>query len=218
MDNEICPVGFHVVRRHRRTLQSGVKVWVETHIAKNREASKKSILPENLKYSFWNADLAKFKPLHGVSGYDSHHEIDALIQYWLEYWQLQNFSYPKDIDPLMIKSMIAVASSFDPNATSPDGKSVGLMLVPNEAAVDFSVQAQRGLQKTKQNEVTVTFDDLMDPVMNIAIGCRWASIKFNSIPDASEKTIYNMLKAYRRWHAEGDRFATKVISFYNKSR
>ncbi len=217
IDNEICPVGFHVVRRHRRVCQSGSKIWVEAHIAKNRAAAEKSILPENLKYSYWNADLSKYKPLHSISGFDSHHEIDALIQYWLEYWQLHNLDFPENIDPLMIKSMIAVASSFDPNASSSDGTRVGLMLVPNEALVDFSIQALRGVPKAKQKEIAVSLEDLVDPVVNIAIGCRWASVKFSTL-QTTEKTIYNMLKAYRRWHSQGDVFAARVIAYYNKSR
>lgn len=218
IDNEICPVGFHVVRRHRRVCQSGTKIWVEAHIAKNRAAAEKAVLPENLKYSYWNTDLSIYKPLHAISGFDSHHEIDALIQYWLDYWQLQNLDFPENIDPLMIKSMIAVASSFDPNATSSDGTRVGLMLVPHEALVDFSTQALRGISKAKQKEMAVSREDLVDPVVNIAIGCRWASVQFNKLPKTAEKTIYNMLKAYRRWHSQGDLFATKVIAYYNKSR
>lgn len=53
----------------------------------------------------------KSSPLNSIVGFSSKgSEYDAAIRFWLEYWKSAGVSFPDDLDPLMIKAMIAVES------------------------------------------------------------------------------------------------------------
>lgn len=51
--------------------------------------------------------------LDSIDGYGSKGaEYDELIQFWLEYWESQGVSFPEKLDPLLIKTLIAIESTF----------------------------------------------------------------------------------------------------------
>ena len=106
--DEICTVGFHVVKGHERACRSGVTTWVDPHTARNRVKSKIIYLPENIQFLFWTADLSGFGLLNEVKPYGGQHEIDQLIQFWIFYWKSQGIKFPGDLDPLMIKAQMGV--------------------------------------------------------------------------------------------------------------
>lgn len=139
--SRMCPLGYHIVKGHQRVCASGTKTWVDTHVRKNR--GKHIIyLPENLLYLYWNNNQA-FKKLNPIFGYAGYHEIDSIIQFWLDYWK-SIFSQLPEIDPLLIKTLIAKESSFNPLADPKVSHSsaFGLMQIVDSARLALSGQIQ----------------------------------------------------------------------------
>jgi len=101
----MCDVGFHVVKGHYRVCQSGTKTWVDAHTRKNR-GRRRIFLEENLLYIYWN-NKKRYKKINTIKGYPPHHEVDTVIQFWLEYWRGQGIKFPKGLTPLHIKALIA---------------------------------------------------------------------------------------------------------------
>lgn len=121
--SEMCPPGYHVVQGHKRVCESGTATWVDAHIRKNREKIRPGLLKENIHFLFWNSKK-KYPILNEIKGFEGlGAEFDPLIQFWLDYWKAQGIEFPKDLDPLIVKAMIAVESTFDPSkitkATAP---------------------------------------------------------------------------------------------------
>lgn len=215
--DEMCPVGFHIVRGHNRTCHSGTKTWVDAHNAKNPARGKLVYLSENLSYLYWNADLKKYHDLKAIKGFPAHHELDALIQFWLDYWRLQGLKYPDDLDPLVVKAMVAYESSFNPSATSNQSTATGLIQMTNTARLDLSGRKLNGGQYIKDQAVSITQADLKDPLINIAAAMRWLAAKYGSIPSRQEKTTFNLLQAYNS-QKEGTKYAEKIMQLYQQSK
>ena len=51
--------GSHVVKRHGKVSQNGIKYYVKAHTRKNR-GKKAILLPENLLYLYWHGDRPRF--------------------------------------------------------------------------------------------------------------------------------------------------------------
>lgn len=47
--------GFHVVKRHEKISENGVKYYVKAHLKKNRWGNA-ILLPENILYLYWLGD------------------------------------------------------------------------------------------------------------------------------------------------------------------
>src|SRR3989344_7764731 len=115
---EMCQPGFHVVRGHQRVCHSGTTTWVDAHVRKNRGKIRPGILKENIYFLFWNSKK-KYSSLEEITGFEGKGaQYDELIQFWLDYWKSQGVKFPKNIDSLLIKAMIAVESTFDPTKVS----------------------------------------------------------------------------------------------------
>ncbi|MEQ1876938.1 MAG: transglycosylase SLT domain-containing protein, partial [Bdellovibrionia bacterium] len=121
--DEMCPPGNHVVRGHERICHSGTRTWVDTHIRRNRGAIPKILLIEIIHYLYWNSKK-KSERVGKVFGFSENAELDAVIHFWLMYWKEQGLKFPAALDPLWIKTIIAVESSFEPQAkTKVEGSS-----------------------------------------------------------------------------------------------
>src|SRR3989338_7474818 len=170
----MCPPGHHVVRGHERSCVSGTRTWVDTHIRRNRGKAPKILLKENIHYLYWRSNH-KYKRLGKVYGFKEYSELDAVIQFWLDYWKEQGFYFP-DIDPLLIKVLIAVESSFNPKAksTTSGSSATGLMQVTNQVRriLEGTPNAD-GYQELKSDYMRVSRSDIEDPIVAIATGIRW---------------------------------------------
>ena len=51
----MCKPGFHLVRGHQRTCQTGTKTWVDAHIAKNPGSRIDILLSENILWLYWTS-------------------------------------------------------------------------------------------------------------------------------------------------------------------
>lgn len=205
---KMAPPGSHVVKRHARITKEGVTYYVKAHIRKNR-GKKIVLLPENILYLYWFGD--QDHPRIGtIKGFAEFPELDSVIYFWLNFWKEAGMPFPKDLDPLLIKTMIAVESSFklkaDPRVKH--SSAYGLMQITDQTRADA--------KNLRDNVVDLERKDLEDPVVSIAMGIRWISYKYTTIPKKSERNLFNTLRAYNDWQ-KGIPYAEKILSFYRDS-
>ncbi|MCT4642024.1 MAG: transglycosylase SLT domain-containing protein [Bacteriovoracaceae bacterium] len=208
----MCPVGYHVVKAHPRVCKNGTKTWVDEHIRKNR-AKYRMFLSENLNYLYWNNKIT-FKKLNAIKGFPGYHELDSIISFWTTYWFGK---YKVKIDPLLVKTIIAIESSFNPKADPKSAKSsaYGLMQVVNKTRNDLRNPKEKSVSP---DFLSVTRKDLEDPVLNIAVGVRWLRVKYFAYKRKKGNHTYNMVKGYYSFNKSGDEYAKKVFDLYNKSK
>jgi hypothetical protein len=200
----MAPPGLHIVKRHLRITKDGIKYFVNAHVRKNR-GKKVVLLPENLLYLFWHGDH-EYPAIGAVKGYSEYPELDAIIYFWLNYWKDFGLSFPKGLDPLIIKTMIAVESSFRPKISAKESSAYGLMQITNTT--------RRDAKNINDGILDLERKDLEDPVINIAIGIRWLSYKFSSIEKGEKKDLFTTVKYYFDKN-KGDDYANKVLKLYH---
>jgi hypothetical protein len=213
---KMAPPGHHVVEKQARISKSGIKYFVKAHIRKNR-GNKIVLLPENILYLFWHSDQ-EYPRLGKVTGYPEHPELDAVIQFWLNYWKEAGLPFPKDLDPFMIKVLIAVESRFklraDPKVKH--STAFGLMQVTGTTRDDLKGKRKKDHVLLRDFYLDLEKEDLADAVVSIAAGIRWLSYKFTSIRN-KQKNSFNMFRNYNSW-TEGEPYAKKIMALYNSSR
>lgn len=216
----MAPPGSHVVKRHAKISSNGIKYYVKAHIRKNR--GKKAIfLPENLLYLYWYGNH-DYPSLGRVKGFDENPEFDQAIQFWLNFWKEQGLPFPKDLDPFLIKVLIAKESSFRVSIkTKIAGSSAtGLMQL-----LQTTLYRLEGIHKNKYVEVKNIFlelklRDLTDPIINIATGIRWLSHKYYLLlaeKKAKPDDVYAMIKYYHSWDKHGESYANDIFKMYHDS-
>ena len=217
--SEMCPPGYHIVHGHERVCHAGTKTWVDAHVRRNPGKIKPGLLVENIYFLFWSSKK-KYSPLNSIVGYKRGSEYDSLIQFWLDYWKSEGVQFPEDLDPLMIKALIAVESSFNPKAKSKDPKSTasGLMQVTDQSLrVLGGFPNKKKWIESRDHLIHVTKDDKLDPVVNIALGIRLLGHKFSQVPKRYPKNARGALIGYHQWNKEGEAYADDVLSRYKKS-
>jgi hypothetical protein len=168
----MAPPGSHVVKKQARISKNGIKYFVKAHIRKNR-GKKVVLLPENLLYLYWHGDRV-YPNLGKVKGYGEFPELDSVIQFWLSFWKDEGLKFPKDLDPFMIKTIIAVESRFIPAVRTkiPGSSATGLMQVTDTTRRDLNGKSEDSKYNLKDNFLDLEMTDLTDPVLNIAAGIR----------------------------------------------
>ena len=205
---KMAPPGFHVVKRCAKVSKDGIKFFVKAHIRKNR-GQKIVLLPENILYLYWSGDH-DFPALGTVKGFSEYSELDSVIQFWVDYWKEVGLKFPKDFDPFIVKVIIAIESSFKLNANPNSKKSsaFGLMQVTDKTRSD--------VKNFNDNVLDLERSDLKDPVVSIAMGIRWLSYKYSTIPKNNDKNLFNTLRGYYDWQ-KGIPYAKKVLDLHDKS-
>lgn len=204
---KMAPPGSHVVSRQAKISKNGIKYFVKAHIRKNR-GKKIVLLPENILYLFWHAEL-DYPRLGKVKGHAEYPELDDVIQFWLEYWTDYGLPFPKELDPFIIKVMIAVESSFRPKVASKKSSAYGLMQITN--------MTRSHAKNLNDGIIDLEREDLEDPVINICMAIRWFSYKLTSIKRHLPKNLFNTIKGYYS-QTEGDDYAKKVMALYHSSK
>lgn len=218
-DSEMCPPGYFVVHGHSRTCASGAVTWVDTHL-RHRDHVKSGLLRENIPFLYWNSKK-EYPKLDPVFGFKSGSEYDPPIQFWLDYWKEQGSPFPADIDPMLIKILIAIESGFNEKAKSSGKNSTaaGLMQVTNKTLrVLGGFQNKHHWAEVKNNLIRVKSQDMLEPVINIAVGIRLLSHKYNQIPKGNTKNLKNTLKNYYSRNDDGTLYAEKILALYEKSK
>lgn len=217
--SEMCPPGSHLVRAHERICQSGTRTWVDTHTRRNRGGQQAMLLKENILWLYWKYS-DKYKKLKSVHGFPNENEFDAAIQFWMEFWLLQGLKF-SDYDPLLIKTLIAIESSFNPVA-APKVKgstAFGLMQITNQTMrILAGIPNRDGYRELKPPYIQISRADAADPIVNIAAGTRWLFYKHTKLPKGAERTTKNVFKNYYGWGKDGDAYAERIYELYKKSR
>ena len=123
-----CPLGQHYVKDHtRRTKKSGI-VSISAHCRINPKGKEKLLHASNIRHLYYNRSQKQYPKLPAIKGFKGFHKYDPMIQFWAEYWKDKGM-LPKEVDPLLIKAMIAAESSFHPRVRTKDSRSTatGLM-------------------------------------------------------------------------------------------
>jgi len=203
---KMAPPGYHVVSRQVRISKTGIKYYVKAHVRKNR-GKKIVLLPENILYLYWHGDT-DYPSLGAIKGFKDFPELDSVIQFWLQHWKEFGLSFPSDIDPLLIKAIIAKESSFRPKASAKGSTAYGLMQITDKT--------RRDIRNINDGILDLERKDLEDPVISIAMGIRWLSYKYSSIGKGVKKDLYNTIKYYYDKN-KGDDYAKDVLNFYHSS-
>lgn len=214
---KMAPPGSHVVARQARFSKNGIKYFVKAHIRKNR-GKKVVLLPENLLYLHWHGDH-EYPALGKVKGYAEFPEFDSVIQFWLNFWKDEGLKFPEDLDPFLIKVIIAIESRFRPAVRTkiPGSSATGLMQVTNKTREDLNGKSKESKHALRDSFLDLDMVDLTDPVINIASGIRWLSYKYTKPKTGAKKNLFNMLKGYYFWNEDGEAYARKVLNLYNDS-
>ena len=147
---------------------------------------------------------------HTIVSFDSYNELDEIIQFWIYYWDKQGVKLPEGLDSLHIKVLIAIESSFNPSAKAKTSSATGLMQLLTTAR-----RSLKGTSNTRKNEVrnhfvSVTMDELKDPVINIATGIRWLAHKYYLLRNHKNKSIKEVLRDYHSRDKAGEEYARKI--------
>lgn len=213
--SEMCPVGYHVVRGHYRTCKSGTVTWVDAHLRKNR-GRKTMYLSENLLHLYWSSKK-KYSHLKAIKPFSGYHELDSIIQFWLEYWKSKGVKFPKSLTPLHIKAMIAVESSFNPKAKAKTSTATGLMQVLKTALAPMAGKKRTGWREVRDNYISVTSKELENPIIGIAVGIRWLGHKNFLLRNHKNVNVKKVMRDYHSRDKAGEEYAEKVLKYYNSS-
>jgi hypothetical protein len=217
---EMCPPGYHVVRTHTRVCKSGSVTTVDAHTRKNRKSTASVLLKENIFFLYWNSNTP-FKPLPIIPGFPRKDEYDGLIQFWLKYWQDQGLQFPPDLDALMIKALVSVESSFDPNAKTKDPRSTasGLMQITDQSLRILAGHPNKDAWvEVRNHQIFVEKNDRFDPVINVALGLRFLAHKFTQIPKRYPKNARSLLTGYHQWNKEGEAYADEILKRHRNAQ
>lgn len=218
-----CKPGYHYVRSHRRLNEDGSKSAVAAHCRRNSGAKAKHLFATNLDYLFRELkDTYPAKKLKRIKGFDDQGQYDEVVQFWLDYWKDQKL-IDFDIDPLLIKAVIAVESSFKEQVITklPNSSATGLMQVTKST---MTILARRGEHREIRSfPVEITQEEAQTANSNIAAGTRWLIHKISSFPARNkaktpQEKMLGGLKYYHSWNSEGEAYAKKVWKLYEASK
>ena len=157
---KMAPPGFHVVKRHAKISENGIKYFVKAHLRKNR-GKLAILLPENILYLYWHGDQ-DYPRLGNVDGFSEYPELDPVSQFWLNYWKEQGLSFPKDLTPFHIKVLIAKESSFrtkaDPGVA--ESSAYGLMQITNTTRQDLRGETRNNTMSLRDYYIDLDRKDL----------------------------------------------------------
>jgi hypothetical protein len=184
-----------------------------------RTADKKVVLlPENLLNLYWHRDH-EYSPLGLVKGYAEFPELDSVIHFWLSFWKDEGLKFPKELDPLLIKFIIATESRFRPAVRTkiPENSETGLMQITNKKREGLNGKSKKSQHALRDRFLDLDMVDLTDPVINIDAGIRWPNYKYMNPRRGFPKNLFNMLRGYYDWHNVGEAYAHKVLNLDNAS-
>ena len=219
---KLCPPGSHPVQSHQRQTAKGL-ILVQSHCRKNPSSKGKVLFGSNLKY-LYEASPPKDIKLEKIKGFGGFHSYDPMIYFWVEYWKRAGL-LPPAFDPLIVKSMIAVESSFRSNVITslPNSSAAGLMQIVRSTLHPLSGKPNRqGYIEIKRHPIELEYDELLDPIVNVAAGVRWLAHKIMTSPkrrsESQDERIFAGIKYYHSWDRAGEKYAERVLKLYRDSR
>lgn len=219
----ICKPGSHHVKKHFRISSNGVRHIVEEHCRINSKHKLKTLFSSNLEYLFINRKK-KYSKLKKIKGQKDFGQYDEMVQFWLDYWLSQK-EISFYIDPMIIKAIITVESSFREKVITkiPESSATGLMQITKSTMKWLSGKPQKdGYIQVSKNQVDINQEEARLANSNIAAGTRWLIFKINKSPDRNLKSkvkrLHGGIKYYYGWNEDGQKYLEKVLKVYNENK
>lgn len=217
-----CKPGYHHVKSHSRVSKSGQRHLVEEHCRKNSKGKATFLYASNLDYIFEEyQNKYTYKKLKRIKGFPQDKgQYDQRIQFWLKYWKDQGL-IKEDIDPLLVKAIIACESSFSERVITkmPNSSATGLMQI---LVSTMKILAKKTSNEIRKYNIDISQDEAREANANIAAGTRWLIYKVTTSPwkrkKARKDRMYGGVKYYHSWNSDGEVYADKVYRIYNESK
>ena len=217
-----CKPGSHFVKKHIRVSKNGVRHIVEAHCRKNPNSKKGFLYKSNLNYIYEELkNKYEYKKLKKIKGFPQDKgQYDELVQFWIKYWKERGLT-EEDIDPLLIKAIIAVESGFRERVITDitGSTATGLMQITKTT---MRILAKKLGAEVRKFNIEISQEEAKEPNANIAAGVRWLIYKVKTSPwrkkSSKEERIFGGIKYYHSWDSEGEKYAKKVLELYKKSK
>ena len=141
---------------------------------RHRKGKENLLHVSNLRHLYYNRSQKTYPKLPAIKGFRGFHQYDPMIQFWVKYWKDKK-RLPKEVDPLLIKAMIAAESSFRQGVRTKDSKSTatGLMqLTESTLGILKGNLDEKGYIEVKDDPIYLELNERLDPLVNIAAGIR----------------------------------------------
>ena len=218
-----CRPGTHHVKSHMRISVEGRRHIVKAHCRTNPRSRKNVLYASNVNYLF-KKNKNRFKELKKIKRYNDHGQYDKLIQFWLDYWDRKKIIDFK-IDPILIKAIIAVESSFREGVITKEinSSATGLMQITKTTMGHLAgIRNAKGEIEVRTHQVSISQEEARIAPANIAAGIRWLLHKIKTSPRRNSKNIKDRLhggvKFYYGWTDDGQRSMEKVLRIYEENK
>jgi hypothetical protein len=181
------------------------------------------LFASNLEYLFINRKK-KYSKLKKIKGQKDFGQYDEMVKFWIDYWGDQkeiNFH----IDPMIVKAIITVESSFREKVITkiPGSSATGLMQITKRTMEWLSGKPKKdGYIQVSKNQIDINQKDAQSANSNIAAGTRWLIFKINTSPDRNSKSkvkkLQGGIKYYYGWNEDGQKYLEKVLKVYNANK
>lgn len=105
-------------------------------------------------------------------GLEKQNQYDDLISGWTAYWN-DIFQLKNPLHPNYVKALIATESTFNPKASAPNSKSIGLARGLMQLTERTALWAKdHRTQEYRDHFIDLEYEDLWEPNKNIAFGVR----------------------------------------------
>lgn len=127
----------------------------------------------------------------------------------------------EDIDPLLVKVIIACESSFRESVITkmPGSTATGLMQIVKKT---MKILARKLGNEIRKANIDITQEEAKEANTNIAAGTRWLIYKITTSPwrkkPSKKDRIYGGVKYYHSWDIYGEEYANKIFDLYEKSK
>jgi hypothetical protein len=169
----ICPLGHYYRKAHPRVNPSGSISNVRGHCATN-PSGKDQLYFDELAEMSQTKEFLNANPAPTPNPFDfgeKANNYDHLIAGWTKYWN-EVLGPQENLDPDLVKALMASESSFRENLRVKAGKhnfANGLMQVTDQSLI--ALRDEDG--EIKDQYITITKKEALDPDANICAGVRW---------------------------------------------
>lgn len=143
-----------------------------------------------------------------------------MIQFWLRYGKRKGL-ISEEIDPLLVKALIAAESSFRERVITkmPNSSATGLMQL---LKTTMNILSKKISNEVRVANIDINQEEAREALVNIAAGTRWLIFKITTSPNRKSKSkkirMYSGVKYYHSWNEDGDTYAKKVFQVYENSK
>ena len=197
---------------------------VSGHCRRNPKGKEDLLYASNIRHIYHTQLIKTYPRLPAIKGFKDHDQHDPMIQFWTDYWKNKG-ELNKQVDPLLIKSLIAVESSFRPDVITndPSSTAAGLMQI-TKSTIDIinGNPNSKSYVEIRTNPIYLEYHERLYPIVNIATGIRWLAHKIKWLPsryktkDVNEN-IRRGVVYYHSWDKEREDHAKKVYRLYNET-